>query len=47
MAAPECSDARTAARVEIEAFASLFAADDTREGLGAFLAKRPPSFRGR
>jgi len=46
LAAAESSDARSAARVEIEAFASLFAAADTREGLGAFLEKRTPSFRG-
>src|SRR6185369_6309217 len=37
LAAAESSDARSAARVGIEAFASLFAAADTREGLGAFL----------
>jgi enoyl-CoA hydratase len=46
LAAAESSDARSAARVEIEAFASLFAAADTREGLGAFLEKRTPTFRG-
>lgn len=45
--AAESSDARTAARVEIEAFASLFAAEDTREGLRAFLEKRRPAFQGR
>ena len=47
LAAAESADARTAARVEIEAFAGLFALEDTREGLGAFLAKRPAVFRGR
>jgi enoyl-CoA hydratase len=47
LAAAESSDARSAARVEIEAFASLFASEDTREGLGAFLEKRTPTFRGR
>ncbi|MBU6281974.1 enoyl-CoA hydratase/isomerase family protein [bacterium] len=47
LAAAESSDARTAARVEIEAFAGLFALEDTREGLQAFLGKRPPSFAGR
>jgi enoyl-CoA hydratase len=46
LAAAETSDARSAARVEIEAFASLFAAADTREGLTAFLDKRSPAFRG-
>lgn len=46
LAAAETSDARTAARVEIEAFAGLFAAADTHEGLAAFLEKRSPSFRG-
>jgi enoyl-CoA hydratase/carnithine racemase len=46
LAAAETSDARSAARVEIEAFAGLFAAADTREGLGAFLEKRTPTFRG-
>jgi enoyl-CoA hydratase len=45
--AAETSDARSAARVEIEAFGGLFGTDDTREGLTAFLARRPPSFRGR
>ena len=47
MAAAEVSDARTAARVEIEGFASVFSSEDTREGLGAFLEKRTPTFRGR
>ncbi len=47
LAAAESSDARTAARVEIEAFAGLFALEDTREGLQAFLGKRPPTFSGR
>jgi enoyl-CoA hydratase len=47
LAAAESSDARSAARVEIEAFASLFACEDTREGLRAFLEKRSPVFRGR
>lgn len=47
LAAAESADARSAARVEIEAFASLFALEDTREGLRAFLAKRAPSFQGR
>lgn len=47
LAAAESADARTAARVEIEAFASLFALEDTREGLSAFLEKRAATFRGR
>jgi len=46
LAAAESADARTAARVEIEAFASLFALADTREGLTAFLDKRTPTFGG-
>ena len=46
MAAAESSDARAAAQVEIEGFAALFAAQDTREGLQAFLEKRKPTFQG-
>lgn len=33
--------------VEAEAFGALFATDDAREGLRAFLEKRPAAFRGR
>ncbi len=47
MAAAEVSDARTAARVEIEGFAGVFGSDDGREGLTAFLEKRTPTFEGR
>ena len=46
MAAAEVSDARTAARVEIEAFSGVFGAADTKEGLTAFLEKRTPTFQG-
>ncbi len=47
MAAAETSDARSAQAVEVEAFAGLFGAADTREGLAAFLEKRPAEFKGR
>jgi enoyl-CoA hydratase/3-hydroxyacyl-CoA dehydrogenase len=33
-------------RAEQEAFAAVFASDDAREGIAAFLAKRAPQFRG-
>jgi enoyl-CoA hydratase len=33
--------------VEAEAFGALFATEDAREGLAAFLEKRPAAFRGR
>ena len=46
MAAAETSDARSAQAVEVEAFAGLFGAADTREGLEAFLEKRPAEFKG-
>ncbi len=34
-------------RLEVEGFASLFATDDQKAGMAAFLAKRPPTFTGR
>lgn len=37
----------TGQMVEAEAFGALFATDDAREGLRAFLEKRPAAFRGR
>ena len=33
--------------VEQEAFAALFASQDQKEGMRAFLEKRPPSWQGR
>ncbi|MCA9689288.1 MAG: enoyl-CoA hydratase/isomerase family protein [Myxococcales bacterium] len=37
---------QVANRLEVEAFAALFATADQREGMAAFLGKRPPAFRG-
>ena len=47
LAVAERDGAEAAARLESEAFGGLFSADDTREGLGAFLEKRDPSFQGK
>ncbi|HEU4535812.1 MAG TPA: enoyl-CoA hydratase-related protein [Polyangiaceae bacterium] len=37
----------TANELEAQAFAALFGSDDQREGMSAFLAKRPANFHGR
>ncbi|MGB1016013.1 MAG: enoyl-CoA hydratase/isomerase family protein [Nannocystaceae bacterium] len=34
-------------QLEVDAFAQLFASADQREGMAAFLAKRPPAFSGK
>ena len=37
----------TANELEAQAFAALFGTDDQREGMRAFLEKRPAKFEGR
>ena len=39
-------DIATAGELERQAFALLFGTEDTKEGLKAFVEKRPPSYRG-
>lgn len=41
------ADLATGCRFEVEAFAAAFASEDRREGLGAFLARRRPVWKGR
>ncbi len=41
------ADVRVAHRLEQVAFGVIFATDDRREGIEAFLARRPPEFQGR
>ena len=40
------ADLRTACELERQAFAALFGTDDAREGMRAFLEKRPAVFKG-
>jgi enoyl-CoA hydratase len=40
-------DLAAACALETELFAQAFATDDRREGMRAFLEKRPPKFTGR
>src|SRR5215472_4169337 len=41
------ADLRSANELERQAFAVLFGTEDQREGMRAFLEKRPPAFKGR
>jgi enoyl-CoA hydratase len=41
------ADLATGCRAEVDAFGVVFASDDRREGLAAFLAKRAPVWKGR
>jgi enoyl-CoA hydratase len=40
-------DLANANAMEADVFGFVFATDDRREGIAAFLAKRPPQFTGR
>jgi enoyl-CoA hydratase len=40
-------DLESALKLESQSFAMLFSTEDKKEGIGAFLEKRPPVFKGR
>jgi enoyl-CoA hydratase/carnithine racemase len=40
------TDLRTGIAIEREAFSDLFATEDQKEGMAAFLEKRKPGFKG-